>query len=77
MSYVSLVLAAVRLVVWLVETLRDQKLIDRALAEATLKSLREADSVIEKAKITRADVRADNARADPRLRHDKYERPDD
>lgn len=68
--------AVLKLVVWFTQYLHDQKLIDQALASAALKSLREADNAIAKAKAARTVQHDANSKSDPRLQHDKYERAD-
>ncbi len=64
MTWLSIAASLISLAVSLVKWLESRKQIDAALSAAILKSLREADELIDKAKAARAAVR-DSIERDP------------
>lgn len=76
-SWLSLIAAAIGLIRSLVEYLRDRQVIDGAVAEALLKSNREALDVIERANKAREGVRADIERNPANLMSDDGFKRDD
>jgi hypothetical protein len=70
MNWLAVIAAALTLLRSLVEYLRDRRRIDAAVAEALLKSHREALDAIHHAKAARERVRADLERDPARLMQD-------
>jgi hypothetical protein len=77
MNWLAVIAAALALLRSLVEYLRDRRRIDAAVAEALLKSNREALDAVDRAYAARARLRADLERDPDRLMQDDGFRRDD